>query len=1157
MPIARANLRSVLFTRVLIADGAMGTMLQGYNLANDFEGRDGCNEILNRTRPDVVEDIHRAYLAAGADLIETNTFGANLTALAEYSATSEIEDLAYRGAAIARRVADEFSTLNQPRFVLGSVGPGTKLPTLGQVGFVDLRDAYQKQITAMISGGIDAIQIETVQDLLQAKAAIIAAKRASKECQVDLPIFVSVTVETTGTMLLGSEIGAAISVLSSLGVDMIGLNCATGPAEMREHLRNLSRSCATGISAMPNAGLPVLTASGAHYPLTPNDLANALENYVDDFGLAMVGGCCGTSPEHIQVLRERLGDHKPVAKREILTRNTVASLYGDTDLAQETSYLAIGERTNANGSKAFREAMLTGDYDTCLDIARSQSSQGAHVLDLCVDYVGRDGSVDITALASRFASKVTLPLMIDSTQPSTIEAGLNQLPGRSIVNSVNFEDGCQPGSRFDRIMNLVSEHGCAVVALTIDEQGQARTSQDKVRVGERLISEITKRGVDEGDILVDCLTFPIATGTDETRRDGIATIEAIAELKKAHPKVKTTLGISNISFGLNPAARVVLNSVFLDECLKAGLDSAIVSVAKIMPIERINPKQYQLALDLIYDRRSTDYDPLTEMLAAFENVSKTDLVEESAVKFADLPVGERLSRRIVDANERGLTDDLDEALSQESALDIINNHLLAGMKTVGELFGLARMQLPFVLASAQTMKTAVSYLQPYLDASQAGAGKGTLVLATVKGDVHDIGKNLVDIIVSNNGYTVINLGIKQPISSIIEAAEKYDADAIGMSGLLVKSTMVMRDNLEELNARKISEKYPVILGGAALTRTFVDDDLAALYQGTVRYAKDAFEGLHLLDSIMALKQGDTSAQLPPTKGKRVGVRTRTRPVSKPQRSNVERCIDVPHPPFWGSRVAKGLRLGEIVDWLDERATLMGRWGLRGVKGGLSYEELAETEGRPRLRALLDLIKAEGLANFAVVYGYFPCFSHNNSLTICAPDDQSKELFTWTFPRQLRDRQLSIPDFFRDREEAQDLGPDVIAMQLVTMGSKISAKTAELYGNDAYRDYLELHGLGVQLTEALAEFWHHRIRIELGIAEDERAIAEQIAKQSYRGSRYSFGYGACPDLGMRRQLVELLRPERIGVELSEECQLHPEQSTDAIIVHHHQAKYFST
>lgn len=1158
------SLRAALTERVIVADGAMGTMLQKHDLTlDDFEGHEGCNEILNVTRPEIVADVHRAYLEAGADAVETNTFGANLSALGEYGISDRIAELAEAGARIARRVVDEYATAERPRWVLGSIGPGTKLPSLGHVTFAELRDGYQTQAAAMIAGGVDAFQIETSQDLLQAKAAVIGAKRAIKQAGVDVPLLVNVTVETTGSMLLGSEIGAALTALEPLGIDVIGLNCATGPDEMSEHLRHLGRNANVGVACMPNAGLPELTAEGAHYPLTPTGLADALDQYVDEFGLSVVGGCCGTTPEHIAVLAERVGG-RPLANDKPTGQASVSSLYAEVPLRQDTSYLSIGERTNANGSKAFREAMLAGRLDECVDIAKEQSREGAHLLDLCVDYVGRDGVSDMRELASRLNTAVPLPIMLDSTEPDVIVAGLESLGGRSIINSVNFEDGDGPGSRFARVMPAVVEHGAAVVALTIDEEGQARTREWKVRVAERLITDLTRNwGMRIEDIIVDCLTFPIATGQEETRRDALETIEAIREIRSRYPGVQTTLGVSNVSFGLNPAARAVLNSVFLNECVEAGLTSAIVHPSRIMPMARIPEEQRRVALDMVYDRRSGDYDPLVRFLELFEGVTTAGARESRAAELAALPLSERLQRRIMDADDRGLTDDLDEALKSQGALEIINNDLLAGMKTVGELFGSGQMQLPFVLASAEVMKKSVAHLEPHLERSDAD-GKGTIVLATVKGDVHDIGKNLVDIILTNNGYRVINLGIKQPVSAIIEAAQEHEADAIGMSGLLVKSTMVMRDNLAELNSRGLAS-YPVLLGGAALTRAYVEQDLNQIYQGEVRYARDAFEGLDLMDAVMAVKRGESDA-LPEPRQRRVRAGTNASaqtPHDDLTRSDVARGGAVPTPPWWGSRVVRGIKLADVAAWLDHRATFRGQWGLRPAPGGETYEELVERVGIPRLRMWLDRIQTEGLAEFAVAYGFWPCFSEGNELVVLDPGwatsgtplENAPEVARFAFPRQRRDQRLCLADFFRDVREASELGPDVIAFQVVTMGSRVAEATAELFASDSYREYLELHGLSVQLTEALAEMWHARIRAELGLHGDG-SVADAIRSQAYRGSRYSFGYPACPDLEDRRKLVDLVGAERIGVELSEELQLHPEQSTDALVVHHLEAKYFN-
>jgi 5-methyltetrahydrofolate--homocysteine methyltransferase len=1151
------QLRAALDQRVVVADGAMGTMLQASPVSlGDFDGHEGCNEILNLTRPDVVRSIHDAYLAAGVDCITTNTFGANLGNLGEYGLQARIEELSEAGARIARAAADAASTESRPRWVLGSVGPGTKLPTLGHVRFADLRDAYQRNVAGLLRGGVDAIVVETCQDLLQAKAAIIGARRAMAADASDLPLIAHVTIETTGSMLLGSEIGAALTALEPLGISLIGLNCATGPGEMSEHLRYLAGHAAIPLSCMPNAGLPVLTADGAHYPLTPGQLADAHETFTAEFGLALVGGCCGTTPEHLAVLVDRVRGRQLIRRRP-RPEPGAASLYQHVPFRQDTSFLAIGERTNANGSKAFREALLAGRLEDCIEIARQQTRDGAHLLDVCVDYVGRDGCADMTEVAGRLATAATLPLVIDSTEPDVVRAGLEMLGGRAVVNSVNYEDGDGPGSRIARMMPLVREHGAAVIALTIDERGQARTVEWKTDVAARLIEDLTGNwGMRTSDIIVDCLTFPIATGQEETRRDALETIEAIRSVKRRYPDVQTTLGVSNVSFGLNPAARAVLNSVFLDECVRAGLDSAIVHASRIMPIARIGGDQLQTALDLIYDRRRDGYDPLARLLELFEGVDAAAVKASRAAELAGLPLWDRLKRRIIDGERVGLDADLDEALGQRPALEIVNDVLLDGMKTVGDLFGSGRMQLPFVLQSAEVMKAAVGYLEPHMERS-GQVGKGRIVLATVKGDVHDIGKNLVDIILSNNGYDVVNIGIKQPLSAIVDAATEHGADVIGMSGLLVKSTVVMRDNLAELNSRGLAARWPVLLGGAALTRAYVEQDLGSLFDGEVRYARDAFEGLRLMDAAMAVKRGEQGAQLPAPRERRVAARGRlrvTEPADMPARSDVASDNDVPTPPFTGDRVVKGIALADYAAFLDERATFMGQWGLKSARGGNgpSYEDLVETEGRPRLRMWLERIQTEGLVEAGVVYGYFPAVSEGDDLVVLGDDGRERERFT--FPRQRRDRHLCLADYFRPAGSGE---PDVVGFQLVTVGTSISRATAELFAKDAYRDYLELHGLSVQLTEALAEYWHGRVRAELGLAGFDPAGLDGILKVGYRGCRYSFGYPACPDLEDRAKVVRLLRPERIGVTLSEEFQLAPEQSTDALIAHHPEAKYFST
>ncbi|MFJ1734221.1 methionine synthase [Streptomyces sp. NPDC088254] len=1153
-----SELREALATRVVVADGAMGTMLQAQEpTLEDFQNLEGCNEILNVTRPDIVRSVHAEYYDAGVDCVETNTFGANHAAMAEYDIPERVHELSEAGARIARETADEYAARDgRTRWVLGSIGPGTKLPTLGHVAYTTLRDAFQQNAEGLIAGGADALIVETTQDLLQTKAAVLGAQRARELSGLDLPLIVSVTVETTGTMLLGSEIGAALTALEPLGIDMIGMNCATGPAEMSEHLRYLARNARIPLACMPNAGLPVLGKDGASYPLTAPELADAQENFVRDYGLSLVGGCCGTTPEHLRQVVERVRGLAP-AERDPRPEPGAASLYQSVPFRQDTSYLAIGERTNANGSKKFREAMLQARWDDCVEMAREQIREGAHMLDLCVDYVGRDGVADMEELAGRLATASTLPIVLDSTEVDVIQAGLEKLGGRAVINSVNYEDGDGPESRFAKVTKLAREHGAALIALTIDEEGQARTPEKKVEIAERLIADLTGNwGIREEDILIDTLTFTICTGQEESRKDGIATIEAIRELKRRHPDVQTTLGLSNISFGLNPAARILLNSVFLDECVKAGLDSAIVHASKILPIARFSEEEVATALDLIHDRRSEGYDPLQKLMQLFEGATAKSLKAGKAEELAALPLDERLKRRIIDGERNGLEADLDAALQDRPALDIVNETLLDGMKVVGELFGSGQMQLPFVLQSAEVMKTAVAHLEPHMEKSDA-EGKGTIVLATVRGDVHDIGKNLVDIILSNNGYNVVNLGIKQPVSAILEAAEEHRADVIGMSGLLVKSTVIMKENLEELNQRGLAADYPVILGGAALTRAYVEQDLHEVYEGEVRYARDAFEGLRLMDALIGVKRGVPGAKLPELKQRRVRATAAAEVEERPEEGHVRSDVavdnPVPEPPFWGTRVIKGIQLKEYASWLDEGALFKGQWGLKQARtgDGPTYEELVETEGRPRLRGLLDRLQTENLLEAAVVYGYFPCVSKDDDLILL--DEHGNERTRFTFPRQRRGRRLCLADFFRPQESGET---DVVGLQVVTVGSRIGEETAKLFASDSYRDYLELHGLSVQLAEALAEYWHARVRSELGFAGEDPADIEEMFALKYRGARFSLGYGACPDLEDRAKIAELLHPERIGVHLSEEFQLHPEQSTDAIVIHHPEAKYFN-
>jgi 5-methyltetrahydrofolate--homocysteine methyltransferase len=1139
--------------RVVVFDGAMGTSVQAYDLtAGDFGGLDGCNEVLVRTRPDVIEAIHAAFLEVGCDVVETDTFGGAPWVLAEYDLADETESLNQRAAEVARRATAAVSRPTGP-WVAGSVGPGTRSPTLSlgkdpavAKDFIDydaMVAGYERQVRGLLAGGADLVIVETVFDLLQAKAAIWASHQAMAAEGRTVPLMVSVTIEKDiNTMLLGSEIGAALVALDPLGVDVIGINCATGPEDMREQVRYLAESSAKPISVIPNAGIPHMVDGRAAYPLTPEALAAAHREFVTELGVGIVGGCCGTTPAHLKAVVDACAALEPAARTPVL-EPSVASLYAPVTLRQDSSFLIVGERLNANGSKRFRELLLAEDWDAITQMGREQVREGAHCLDVCVDYVGRDGTADVAAVVDRLATQSTLPLVIDSTEVAVVEAALRRIGGRAVINSVNLEDGRR---KADVLFPLAKQFGAALVALAIDEEGQARTADWKVDVCRRIAAiAIDEYGLAPGDLIFDTLTFPLGSGQEDLRGDGLATLEAIERVKAEIPGCHTILGVSNVSFGLSPAARQVLNSVFLHLAIERGLDAAIVHAAKILPLHRIDPEARQVCEDLIHDRRREGYDPLAELMRLFEGATET---RASAEELAALPLGERLERRIVDGDRDGLGADLDEAMASGLApLDIVNTHLLAGMKVVGDLFGAGEMQLPFVLQSAECMKAAVAYLEPHMERAEDDRGKGRIVLATVKGDVHDIGKNLVDIILTNNGYEVRNLGIKQPIDAIIAAAEEFDADAIGLSGLLVKSTVVMRDDLDELNRRGLAH-YPVLLGGAALTRAYVEVDLRGRYEGPVFYCRDAFAGLRLMDE---LAEHRMAGGPPPDWGRVAGERrvaatgsAGVDPSETTARSDVATDVPVPVPPFWGTRVVRGLPLDDVAAHLNRTALFRNQWGF-----ARDDTEAAEAA----LRSTLAMARTESLLVPAVVYGYFSCASDGNDLLVYEAPDSDKVAARWTFPRQTRGRRLCIADFFRPVSTGER---DVIALHTVTMGPRVSERAAELFAADRYTEYLYLHGLGVEMAEALAELWHARIRAELGMDGDDADTLEGLFKQGYRGSRYSFGYAACPNLEARKALFELLDAGRIGLQLSEEFQLHPEQSTDALIVHHPEAKYFN-
>ncbi|MCU1429136.1 MAG: methionine synthase (B12-dependent) [Actinomycetia bacterium] len=1147
---------TALSERVLVFDGAFGTWVQGHDLhADDFGGPalEGCNENLVLTRPDLIAAMHDEFFVSGVDAVETATFGAFPLVLNEYGIAEQSFEINRRAAEIAREVASGHTTPDRPRFVIGSVGPGTRLPSLGQIPYETLRDDYELQCDGLLAGGVDVVLVETVYDLLQAKAALNGAKRAMAKAGRRVPLMVQVTVETTGRMLVGSEIGAALTALEAIQPDVIGLNCATGPGEMTEHLRYLSQHARTFLSCLPNAGLPTVVDGHTHYDLTPAQLADAHERFVSEFGVNIVGGCCGTTPEHLRAVVERIGVRAP-AQRTPEFEPGCSSIYSHVPFHQELAYLAVGERTNANGSRKFKEAMLAEDWDTCVQMAREQVKEGAHVLDVCVDYVGHDGSIDMEEIAKRFATQASLPLVFDSTEPLVVETGLRHHGGKAVINSANLEEGEAEGKRMDRVFRLASEYGAAVICLTIDEEGQARTAEWKLRVARRIYDLATQKyGLDPTDLIFDALTFPLSTGDDDLRRDAMETIEAIRGIKAELPGASTILGLSNVSFGLKPAARHVLNSVFLHECRDAGLDAAIVHAARIVPMHRIDDRQREVALDLIYDRRREGYDPLTEFMALFEGVDASAVEREDR---SDWPVAKRLKHRIIDGDRDGLQADLDEQLQTMPALGIVNDVLLDGMKVVGELFGSGEMQLPFVLQSAETMKNAVAHLEPHMERVDGDTGKGTVVLATVKGDVLDIGKNLVDIILTNNGYTVHNLGIKVPVHDMLEKAQEVKADAIGMSGLLVKSTIIMRENLQELNERGLSS-IPVLLGGAALTRNYVEVDLRKVYEGRVFYGKDAFEGLHTMDTLV---QGTRAGTLDPEFGRAPGGRKlpprkserADEVVEVPERSAVAADATVFTPPFLGSRVAKGVPLDDIAAYVNETALFRNQWQFRPEKGGKENDEQFKERIRPLLREQLDIARAEGLLVPAVAWGYFAVNAEGDDLVVWKDDDRTQEWLRFNFPRQQKEPFLCISDFFRSAASGE---ADYAGFQVVTVGSRASERERELFAADRYQDYLMTHGLSVEMTEALAEYWHRRVREEWGFAGEDGPSIAGLFRQQYRGSRYSWGYPACPDLEEQTKVAELLEIDRIGVRLTEEFHLEPEQATSAIVVAHPEAKYF--
>ena len=1157
---SRSHILEALSRNVLLCDGGMGSRVQALTLdvEKDYWDKENCTEVLNLSRPDLVRDIHRGYFEAGSDMVQTNSFGGSPITLGEFELENRAFEINKIAGELAREAAESFAD-GRTRYVVGSIGPGTKLPSLGNIAYDPLEEALFVQSQGLIAGGVDVILIETCQDTLQIKAAVNGAKRARAAVGSSVPIFVQVTVETTGTLLVGPDIAAAATVINALDVPLMGLNCATGPQEMAEHVRFLSQNWPGLISVQPNAGLPELVDGKTHYPLAGPEMASWVERFVVEDGVNLIGGCCGTSIPHIQALDamlKRLGNPRPVpVARKFFWVPSVASLYGAVPLRQENSYFSIGERCNANGSKKWRELQETGDWDGCVAMGREQVAEASNALDICTAFVGRNEIAEMNQVITRFTSSVNAPLVIDSTETPVIEAALKLHGGKPIINSINFEDG--EGHATERLI-LAKKFGAAVIALTIDEVGMAKSPEDKLRIAARLVDfACNKFGLQQSDLLIDPLTFTIATGNEDDRKLGQWTLEGIKMIRDKFPDIQIILGLSNISFGLNPAARAVLNSVFLDHAVRAGMTGAIVHVSKIRPMHLIAPEEVKVCEDLIFDRRAEGYDPLHKLLEIFADRKAADATKK---KRAETVEG-RLKDRIGD--RKGLTDELDEALKTNKPLDIINNILLDGMKVVGELFGAGKMQLPFVLQSAETMKAAVAHLEPLME-RVAGEERGIIVLATVKGDVHDIGKNLVDIILTNNGYKVINLGIKVPLADMVVAAKEHRAHAIGMSGLLVKSTVVMRENLEEMSRQGLD--IPVMLGGAALTRNYVEDDCVAAYtSGRVAYARDAFDGLHLMDKVTG---NDFDNYLAVIQSKRKGKARNTKrklgeadiaafaPVDvkavQARRRRLTQSEPVITPPFWGSKIIEASPKA-IVPFINERSLFQFQWGFR--KQGKTLEEFlvwARQELRPVMKRMLDLCEAEQILKPQAVYGYWKAAGHGNDLILFAEDGVT-EVARFALPRQPKEDGECIADFFRDVDDAER---DVIGLQVVTVGQRASEVARQWFESNRYQDYLYLHGISVEMAEALAEYTHKRIRAELGFAAEDDREMEKMLQQSYRGSRYSFGYPACPKLEDQEQLLRLLGAERIGVSLSDEYQLHPEQSTSAIVVLNSKAKYFS-
>lgn len=1195
---SREPFLDVVKRRVVVLDGAMGSNLQTrhFDLQRDWLGHENISEVLNFTRPEVIQEIHEAFLEAGCDAVETNTFGANEIVMAEAEMAHRVYENNRAAAELARRACLRFETPDQPKYVIGAAGGGTKLLTLGMTDWDTCEKSYFEQFRGLIEGGADVLLFETQQDLLIIKCMIVAAERAFEVTGKRLPIMVQASMDQDNgnQMLTGSDPSALVAAIAPFDqVQVLGLNCAFGPIELMDSARYIASNWPRYVSALPNAGLPIMIDGKASFPMTPPDFTKGVMRMVEEFGVNVVGGCCGTMPEHLKELCKalaaglrpaRLASDGGRATRSVAAKAQVSSLYSAEDLKQDLSYLIVAERTNTNGSRQFKRLLQEGDIDGLTSMARDEVRDGSHMLDVCVDFVGRDGVADMKQVVTRYVNAIRAPLMLDSTDPKVMEAGLKLAGGRCVLNSMNLEEGEE---KLAQICKLAKKYGAAVVAGCIDEDKEnamARTRERKLAIATRIRDLAAKYGIRDEDILFDPLVLPISTGIEEDRKNALETIEGTRLISQHLPKCFTVVGLSNVSFGLKPAARVVLNSAFLHELREAGLTGAIVHASKILPRNRIDDEKWNAALDLIYDRRKEGFDPLTHFVSLFPDDAGGATSVAPKSKYEDMPLAEALKHHIIDGEKRDLSVRLQRAMDEGiKPLDIINDILLEGMKVVGDLFGKGEMQLPFVLQSAETMKASVAYLEPFMEKTE-GSSKGKIILATVKGDVHDIGKNLVDIILTNNGYTVVNLGIKQPVADILKAYQEHDADAIGMSGLLVKSVAVMKENLEELNARGVDA--PVLLGGAALTRDYAEDDLANLYKGPLLYCRDAFDGLNVMDHVSTDRVQTIVTEQRDRSQKRKALRASAVKPSSGVASNVpavDKSNPVPVPPFWGRRVVTGIKPQNVFPFINETALFTGQWGFkRKGMDEAAYEKLLDEKARPVFDELQKRAIREGFIEPKVVYGYFPVQAQGDDLIVYRAEDfaheancgcgacashatvgivngklaprveKPREHLRFTFPRQHGRRLLCISDFYRTVDSGEY---DVLAIQLVTVGDRATEIAEALRKENKYQDYLYLHGFGVESAEALAEFWHKRVRQELGFGAEDDSDLRKVFQQHYRGSRYSFGYPACPNLEDRSKILELLKPQDIGVELSENYMLVPEQSTDAIVAHHPQAKYF--